>query len=105
MVSQSVRFIFVVLLIWLASSVQGLASTDDRGTVGVYFAQLFDDDLRPSHRGPLVVLRVVEDSAAAKAGIHSGDFVVAVNGVPVRGREISEIVTRTFMDPLAPRSG
>src|SRR6202162_4400348 len=101
MFSQSVRYIFVVLLILLASPTRGQASADDRGTVGIYFAQLFDDNQRPSHRGPLVVLRVVEESAAAKAGIHSGDFVVAVNGVPVSGREISEIVSKDIHGPIA----
>ena len=34
----------------------------------------------------------MEESAAAKAGIHSGDFVIAVNGVPAPGREMSEIL-------------
>jgi hypothetical protein len=32
----------------------------------------------------------MEESAAAKAGIHSGDFVIAVNGVPAPGRETNE---------------
>jgi hypothetical protein len=100
MFSQSVRCIFAVILILLASQARGRASADDRGTVGIYFAQLFDDDLRPSHRGPLVVLRVVEESAAAKAGIHSGDFVFAVNGVPVPGRELSEIVSKDIHGPI-----
>jgi len=94
MFSLLVRRISPVLLILLASATGGRASGDDRGTVGIYFAQLFDDDLRPSHRGPLVVLQVVEESPAAKAGIRSGDFVIAVNGVPVPGREISEILRK-----------
>jgi hypothetical protein len=89
-----------VSLILLASATPGRAAADDRGTVGVNFAQLFDDDLRPSHRGPLVVLRVVEGSAAAKAGIHSGDFVVAVNGVPVPGREFPELLKKDIHGPI-----
>jgi hypothetical protein len=100
MFSQSVCYVFVVLLTLLASPAPGRASADDRGTVGIYFAQLFDDNLRPSHRGPLVVLRVVQESAAAKAGIRSGDFVVAVNGIPVPGRELSEIVSKDIHGPI-----
>ena len=34
----------------------------------------------------------MEESAAAKAGIHSGDFVIAVDEVPAPGREMSEIL-------------
>jgi C-terminal processing protease CtpA/Prc len=34
----------------------------------------------------------MEESAAAKAGIHSGDFVIAVNGVPAPGRETNELI-------------
>src|ERR1039458_1429633 len=34
----------------------------------------------------------MEESAAAKAGIHSVDFVIAVNGVPAPGRGMSEIL-------------
>jgi PDZ domain len=86
-------FSLVVSLIFLAYPTPGRASADDRGTVGILFGQLFDDDQHPTHRGPLVVLRVVEESPAAKAGIHSGDFVVAVNGVPVPGRELAEIMS------------
>jgi len=97
---QSVHYLFAVFLILLASPAPGRASADDRGTVGIYFAQLFDDNLRPSHRGPLVVLQVVEGSAAAKAGIHSGDFVVAVNGVPVPGREFPELLRKDIHGPI-----
>ena len=97
---QSVRYVLAASLILPASPTPGRASGDDRGTVGIYFAQLFDDDLRPSHRGPLVVLRVVEGSAAAKAGIQSGDFVVAVNGTPVQGREFPELLRKEIHGPI-----
>ena len=67
------------------------ASVDDPGTIGLYLRQLYDEQ-HPSHRGPLAVMRVVEDSPADKAGIHCSDFVVAVNGLPVLGREYSDIM-------------
>src|ERR1022692_2247300 len=75
MFSQSMRYLFIVSLV-LAAATPGFATSDDRGTVGINFAQLFDDTLLPRHRGPLVVLQVMEESAAAKAGIYSGDFVI-----------------------------
>src|ERR1035438_8120744 len=81
MFSQSMRYLSIVSLV-LAAASPGFATSDDRGTVGIFFAQLFDDNRLPSHRGPLVVLQVMDESAAAKAGIHSGDFVIAVDEVP-----------------------
>jgi hypothetical protein len=97
---QSIRYFFVVSLILLASGMPAWATADDRGTVGIFFAQLFDDNRLPSHRGPLVVLQVVEESPAAKAGIHSGDFVIAINGVPVPGREIAAILSKEIHGPI-----
>ncbi len=42
----------------------------------------------------VVVATPIEDSPAERAGIRSGDVIVAVNGESVRGVEISEIVER-----------
>jgi hypothetical protein len=89
----------VVFLIFLASPTPGRAAADDRGSVGLYLRQLYDDQ-QPTHRGPLAVMRVVEDSPAAKAGIHCSDFIVAVNGVPVPGREFSDIISRDIHGPI-----
>jgi hypothetical protein len=83
----------IASLFVLAAPAPWRASADDRGMIGIIFRQLFADS-QPNHRGPLVVLRVLEDSPAAKAGIHCSDFVVAVNGAPVPGRDFSEILTK-----------
>ena len=53
----------------LATSGPGWSTDDNRGTVGISIAQLFDDTLLPSHRGPIVILRAMEGLPAAKAGI------------------------------------
>jgi carboxyl-terminal processing protease len=42
----------------------------------------------------IVVAAPIEDSPADRAGIRSGDVLVAVNGESVRGEDISEIVER-----------
>ena len=96
MVSQSVRCLFAVLvapliLIVLGFSTLVCAAANDPGTVGLYLRQLYDDR-QSNHRGFLAVMHVVEDSPAAKAGIHCSDFIIAVNGVPVPGREFSDIL-------------
>jgi hypothetical protein len=67
--------------------------------IGIRFRQLFDEK-QPNHRGALVVLRVEGDSPAAKAGIHCSDFVIAVNGAPVAGREFSQILKADIAGPV-----
>ena len=73
-----------------AQSAPQSARPDNSGTVGIVVRQLFSDS-QPSHRGPLAVLHVFEDSPAAKAGIRCSDFIIAVNGVATPGRNINDI--------------
>ncbi len=53
----------------------------------------------PSPRG-LMVLDVLPDSPAWKAGMRSGDIIVAVNGVPVRRRDDLSAVMYAVYPPL-----
>jgi len=75
------------------------ARADEPGTVGIVALQLFSGK-QPNHRGPLAVLHVFEGSPAAKAGIHCSDFILAVNGVPVAGREYAEIQKKEIDGPV-----
>ena len=64
---------------------------NEEGLSGTYVGigvQLEDE------RGDVVVASPIEDSPADRAGIRSGDVLVAVDGESVRGREVSEIVER-----------
>jgi PDZ domain-containing protein len=83
----------------LLSAAARSASGEERGTLGIRLRQLFDER-QANHRGALVVLRVEEDSPAAKAGIMCSDFIVAVNGTPVAGRELSQIVKTDIQGPI-----
>jgi hypothetical protein len=89
--------VFAVVLLPSPAVLQ--AAPDDRGTIGIRLRQLYSDQ-QPGHRGPLVVLRVTEDSPAARAGIHCSDFVIAVNGTPVPGRDFSEIMKNDLDGPI-----
>ncbi len=104
MPAQPVRLFAVLIasVVLLASATPWLAAADardNRGSIGLYLFQLYNDQ-PPNHRGPLAVMHVVEDSPAAKAGIHCSDFVVAVNGVPVPGRDISDIIDKEIHGPV-----
>ncbi len=102
MFTQSVRRAFNVLavsLILLVFPMPGKAAADDRGSIGLYLFQLYDDQ-QANHRGPLAVMHVVDDSPAANAGIHCSDFVVEVNGVAVPGRDITDIINKDIHGPV-----
>ena len=75
------------------------AAEDEPGTVGIVARQLFSGK-QPNHRGPLAVLHVFEGSPAEKAGIHCGDFILAVNGVPVAGRDYGAIQKKEIDGPV-----
>ena len=99
---RSARGVFASLaffLFLLAFSAPRRAAADDRGMIGIVFRQIFSETA-PNHRGPLVVLQVMEGSPAAKVGLHCSDFVVAVNGAPVPGREFSEILRKEIQGPI-----
>src|SRR4029077_7958660 len=75
--SQIVRCFFASLALFLTLLVSSRplrAAADDRGMVGIEARQLFSET-QPNHRGVLAVMHVVEDSPAAKAGIHCSDFI------------------------------
>jgi hypothetical protein len=100
--SQIVRCSFASLAVFLTlpvSSAPLRASADDRGTIGIVARQLFSEN-QPNHRGVLAVMHVVEDSPAAKAGIHCSDFIFAVNGAQVPGREFSGIMDKEINGPV-----
>ncbi|HUK31680.1 MAG TPA: PDZ domain-containing protein [Candidatus Acidoferrum sp.] len=99
---HSVRHILAALVVSLLL-IPALApshAADDNGTLGLFLAQLYDPQRLPSHLGPLVVLHVVEGSPAEKAGIQTGNFIVAVNGVPVGGRDLADIRTKELRGPI-----
>ncbi len=59
-----------------------------RGRIGVAIQELTPDlaqSMKTSHATGAVIARVDPGSPAERAGLHGGDLVIAVNGVPVRG--------------------
>lgn len=86
------------ICLWVAMSMPAVGATtrsrslaDEPGTVGIVVRQIFSET-EPSHRGPLAVMHVLEDSPAAKAGIRCSDFILAVNGVAVPGRVWGDVM-------------
>src|SRR5207244_12277634 len=58
-----------------------------RGRIGVAIQDLTPDlaeGMKTSHTVGAVIARVDPGSPAERAGLHTGDLVVAINGLPVR---------------------
>jgi Do/DeqQ family serine protease len=70
-----------------------------RGRIGVAIQDLTPDlaeAMKTAHTTGAVIARVEPGSPAEKAGLHQGDLVVAVNGVPVRsGTQLRNVIGLT----------
>ncbi len=90
----------VAALLWaLLAGLATTASAQQRGTVGIGVAQLYDD-AAPNKRGNLVVLDAPADYPGAKAGVQVGDLITEVNGVAVIGRDVAEIARNDLHGPV-----
>jgi hypothetical protein len=76
---------------WMATGCFVLAS--ELGTIGVEVNQLYSDQ-QPTKRGALIVRQVQPSSAAADAGIQTGDLVLAIDGTRVFNTEMSELTKK-----------
>jgi hypothetical protein len=83
---------------FLLSAVVALYAADEFGTIGIRFEQLYDE-AQPKQRGPLVVLDVIEGLPGAKAGVHKGDIVFAMDGAMVMGKGLDEINRQMIRGP------
>jgi C-terminal processing protease CtpA/Prc len=72
------------------------------GGLGIWVAQLFEDDA-PNFRGALVVLDVLDESLAARDDIRPSDRITHVGGVPIRGLSLSEVVLNHLRGPASSR--
>jgi Do/DeqQ family serine protease len=70
-----------------------------RGRIGVAIQDMTPDlaqGLQTSHTTGAVIARVDPNSPAARAGLHTGDLVVAINGQPVRsGTQLRNVIGLT----------
>lgn len=73
--------LFLLLLLSVAAFAAG-----EFGSVGLAVV--------PTATGELVVLKVVEGSPAAKAGLQPGDLIVEVDGFVLRGSDFPEVASR-----------
>jgi C-terminal processing protease CtpA/Prc len=76
----------------MTSRLSAATDSESKG-IGIWVAQLFDADAS-DHRGALVVLEVILQSAAERAGLRAGDRIAQINGIPTHGMTLEEAVTK-----------
>lgn len=67
------------------------AADEEFGGFGMVVAQLFDQD-SPQNMGGIVVLHVLRESEADKAGIRAGDVIAEIDGKQTAGRQFGDVV-------------
>jgi glyoxylase-like metal-dependent hydrolase (beta-lactamase superfamily II) len=67
------------------------AADEEFGGFGMIVAQLFDRD-SPQNMGGIVVLHVLQESEAGKAGIRTGDVITEIDGKQTAGRQFGDVV-------------
>src|SRR5438105_2286504 len=72
------------------------------GCIGIWVAQLFEEDA-PNSRGALVVLDVLDESLAARGEIRPSDRITHVGDVQIRGLPLSEVVLNHLRGPALSR--
>jgi carboxyl-terminal processing protease len=92
MKTYSILLAAVVSLTSLAVS-KAVESEERFGGIGIVIAQLYEQE-GTNHMGEIVVLQVPTESVAAKAGIQTGDVLVAVDGQPTKGSALADTVLR-----------
>jgi hypothetical protein len=85
-----------VVIALLAAALLHAAGQD--GTVGLSAVPIYNDNA-PDKQGPAVVVDVLENTPAAKAGIRNGDFIVAIDGTDVAGKNTAEMFKTNLIGP------
>ena len=69
----------------------------DRGFIGIQYESIPENELATSGiESGVVVTQVVKEGPAELAGIMVGDFLVSIDGVPVKGREHMKLLSANW---------
>ena len=82
---------FLAALLLISIPLSAAEERESFGGIGIVVAQLYDQE-SPDHRGELVVLGFGSDSPAPKAGLRSGDVIVAIDNRNTNRRSFADIV-------------
>lgn len=80
------------LIIALSLPVSALAGEEQFGGVGLQVV--------PTITGHLVVLNVIKDAPAEKAGVLPGDLIFQVNSFPLQGSDFGKVVSEHLWGPV-----
>lgn len=77
-------------LLWPSAAV-----AEEFGGFGMVVAQLYDTGC-PDNMGGIVVLHVLQDSEANKAGLRAGDVILEVDGRQTAGRRFGDVMLNSL---------
>jgi carboxyl-terminal processing protease len=69
------------------------------GGIGLAVLQLYDHSRENNHKGPIVVLDVLEKGSAIQAGVERGDIITHIDGKSTSGREFEYILEEMLRGP------
>ena len=69
------------------------------GGIGLAVLQLYDHSKEKNHKGPIVVLDVLEKGSAIQAGVERGDIITHIDRKSTSGREFEYILEEMLRGP------
>lgn len=69
------------------------------GGIGLEVAQLYDTSSR-NNMGTIVVLNVLANSPAQKAGIEKGDLIMQIDEEPTIGKQFENVILNKLRGPI-----
>lgn len=79
--------------------VQSSHAEHELGGVGIIVAQLLETKTK-NKIGPLIVLKVFNNTPAAKQGIEKGDIITHIDGEPTAGEKFMKLVSEKLRGPI-----
>ncbi|ACL04600.1 PDZ domain-containing protein [Desulfatibacillum aliphaticivorans] len=88
----------IIVLLGLPA-VTGCSQDQKFGGMGLNVGQLFDPNVF-NHRGPLVVLDVLEGMPAKRVGVEKGDVITHINNEATEGIEFDKLIQEKMRGPV-----
>ena len=77
----------------------GCSEEQKFGGMGLNVGQLFDPNVY-NHRGPLVVLDVLDGMPAKRVGVQKGDIITHIDNEPTEGVEFDKLIQEKMRGPV-----
>jgi carboxyl-terminal processing protease len=90
--------VIIIAGFFLSIAVQNTIATEDPGGIGLSVLQLYHHETK-DHKGPIVVLDVLPNGSAIKAGIERGDIITHIDNEETSGKDFMYILEDMLRGP------